>query len=62
MSSPRRTPQKQLAITATAVTTEMAAGAKAAGVAGLKAQPTVILKPGKIIAGYIAAELNAIVE
>jgi hypothetical protein len=52
---------KQLEL-ATAVTTEMAAGAKAAGVAGLKAQPTVILKPGKIIAGYIAAELNAIVE
>lgn len=47
---------KQLAL-ASAVTTELAAGAKAAGI-GLRAQPTVILKPGKIIAGYIATELN----
>ena len=43
---------------ATAVTTEIAARAKAAGVAGLKASPLVILKPGKIIAGFIQEELN----
>ena len=43
---------------ATAVTTQVAARAKAAGVAGLKASPLVIIKPGKIIAGFIQQELN----
>jgi hypothetical protein len=47
---------------ATAVTTELTAGAKAAGIAGLRAQPSVLLKPGKIIAGFIERELNAIVQ
>ena len=47
---------------AAAVSQELTAGAKAAGIAGLRAAPSVILKPGKIIAGYIQAELNAIVE
>jgi len=46
---------------ATAVTSALAAGAKAAGV-GLKAQPVVILKPGKTIAGYIERELNIVVR
>ena len=52
---------KQLEL-ATAVTNELSAGAKAAGMAGLKAQPCVILKPGKIIAGFIDRELNASIE
>jgi hypothetical protein len=43
---------------ATAVTTQLAARAKAAGVAGLKASPLVVIKPGKIIAGFIQNELN----
>ena len=49
--------EKQLGL-ATAVTTQVAARAKAAGIAGLKAQPLVVIKPGKIIAGYIQQELN----
>ena len=53
--------QKQLGL-ATAVTTELAAGAKAAGITGLKAQPSVIIKPGKIIAGFIERELNIPVQ
>jgi hypothetical protein len=48
---------KQLEL-ATAVTKELVAGAKAAGITGLKAQPSVILKVGKVIAGYIESELN----
>ena len=52
---------KQLEL-AVAVSQELTAGAKTAGIAGLRAAPSVILKPGKIIAGYIQAELNAIVE
>jgi hypothetical protein len=43
---------------AEAVTTELASAAKAAGITGLKAKPSVILKPGKIIAGFIDRELN----
>jgi len=49
--------EKQLGLAA-AVTQELTAGAKAAGITGLKAQPSVILKPGKIIAGFIERELN----
>jgi hypothetical protein len=49
--------EKQLGL-ATAVTQELAASAKAAGFTGLKAQPSVTLKPGKIIAGFIERELN----
>ena len=49
--------EKQLEL-AVAVTNELAAGAKAGGFAGLKAQPSVVLKPGKIIAGFIERELN----
>ena len=52
---------KQLRL-ATAVTTELTAGAKAAGIVGLRVQPSVLLKPGKIIAGFIERELNAIVQ
>ena len=53
--------EKQLEL-ATAVTTQLTVGAKAAGVSGLKAQPSVIVKPGKIIAGFIERELNVIVR
>jgi hypothetical protein len=52
---------KQLEL-ATAVTQELMAGAKAAGIAGLKAKPSVVLKPGIIIAGFIERELNVIVR
>lgn len=52
---------KQLEL-ATAVTRELAVGAKAAGVVGLKAQPSVLLKQGKIIAGFIERELNVVVR
>jgi hypothetical protein len=47
---------------ATAVTAELATAAKAAGRSGLKAQPSVVIKPGKIIAGYIDRELNYSIE
>lgn len=53
--------QKQLELAA-AFTKELSAGAKAAGVAGLKAQPSVIVKPGKIIAGFIERELNVTIR
>ncbi len=52
---------KQLEI-AKSVTQELTAEAKLAGIPGLKAQPSVILKQGKIIAGYIERELNIIVR
>src|SRR5688572_10988636 len=54
-------PAKQLEI-ASAITQEIATSARAAGFAGLKAQPSVVLKPGKIIAGFFEREINAIVE
>jgi hypothetical protein len=53
--------EKQLEL-ATAVAQELAVGAKAAGISGLKAQPCVVLKPGKIIAGFIERELNMEVQ
>jgi hypothetical protein len=49
--------EKQIAA-AEAVTRELSAVAKAGGITGLKAQPSVVLKPGKIIAGFIERELN----
>ena len=52
---------KQLEI-ASAITQEIAASARAAGFAGLKAQPSVVLKPGKFIAGFFEREINRIVE
>ena len=54
-------PAKQIELAA-AVTIELAAGAKAAGVSGLKARPSVILQQGKIIAGFIERDLNIIVQ
>ena len=53
----RMTPQKQLE-QAMAITKELAVGAKSAGIAGLKVEPSVILKPGKLILGFIERELN----
>ena len=53
--------EKQLGLAA-AVTQDLAVGAKAAGITGLKAQPCVVLKPGKIIAGFIERELNVEVQ
>lgn len=43
---------------ATKIAAEVTANAKAGGVAGLKVGPAVILKPGKILAGFIERELN----
>jgi hypothetical protein len=56
-----RNMDKQLAL-ATAVTQEIAANARAAGISGLKAQPSVLLKPGKMIAGFIERELNVLLQ
>jgi hypothetical protein len=52
---------KQLAL-ATAVTSELSAAAKAGGFGGLRVGPSVVLKPGKIIAGFIERELNVSIE
>lgn len=52
---------KQLEL-ATSVVQELSANAKAGGVSGLKAQPVVVLRPGKIIAGYLERELNIPVQ
>ena len=48
---------KQLELAA-AVTRELAVNAKTAGISGLRVEASVILKPGKIIAGFIERELN----
>jgi hypothetical protein len=53
--------EKQLEL-ATAVAQELAVGAKAAGLGGIRAQPCVVYKPGKIIAGFIERELNVEVQ
>jgi len=52
---------KQLELAAS-VGKELVAAAKAGGIAGLKVDPCVILKPGKIIAGFIERELNVAIE
>jgi hypothetical protein len=43
---------------ATEIATGLSANARAEGIAGLKAQPVVVIRPGKIIAGFLAPELN----
>ena len=48
---------KQLAM-ATAITKELSAGAKVAGFTGLRATPSVLLKEGRTIAGFLERELN----
>lgn len=47
---------------ATAITNEINAAAKAAGVKSFKAQPVVLTQPGKIIAGYIEQSLSHTIE
>ena len=43
---------------ATEITNGLAANARAAGISGLRPQPVVVIRPGKIIAGFIAPELG----
>jgi len=43
---------------ATQITDGVAANARAAGISGLRPQPVVVIRPDKIIAGYIAPELG----
>ena len=47
---------------ATAVAKGIAANAKAEGVTGLGIEPAVIIKPGKILAGFIEREMSVIVR
>lgn len=47
---------------ATAITNEINAAAKAAGIKSFKAQPVVLNQPGKIIAGYIEQSLSHTIE
>src|SRR5439155_17831160 len=39
------------------ITNGVAANARAAGISGVRPQPVVVIRPGKIIAGFIAPEL-----
>jgi hypothetical protein len=43
---------------ATGIANGVAANAKAAGMVGLRPKPVVVIRPGKIIAGFIAPELG----
>ena len=43
---------------ATEITNGLAANARAAGISGLRPQPVVVIRPGRIIAGFIAPELG----
>lgn len=43
---------------ATEITNGLAANARAAGISGLRPQPVVVIRPDKIIAGFIAPELG----
>ena len=43
---------------ATEITNGLALNARAAGISGLRPQPVVVIRPGKIIAGFIAPELG----
>jgi hypothetical protein len=52
---------KQLEL-ATAVTNELAASGKAAGIRGLKVEPAVLIKPGKITVGFIEREFSHQIE
>jgi hypothetical protein len=48
---------KQLEL-AEQISKNVAVTAKASGVAGIRPKPVVVIRPGKIIAGYWPAELN----
>jgi hypothetical protein len=52
---------KQLDI-ASQITKTLTVDAKAAGITGLGLTPVVVARPGKIIAGFIAAELKVAVR
>jgi hypothetical protein len=49
--------ERQLSL-ATDIASGLAVTARAQGIAGLKAQPVVVVRPGRIIAGFLAPELN----
>lgn len=49
-------PAQQLAL-ATRIAEGIASNAKNAGIVGLKPAPVVVLRPGKIIAGFLSPEL-----
>jgi hypothetical protein len=53
---PRLDARQKLAL-AGRVTNAVAQTARAQGVSGLRAKPVVVIRPGTIIAGFIAAEL-----
>jgi len=55
---PRNFDARQQLAAATRVTNAVATTARAQGVSGLKPKPAVVIKPGVIIAGFIAAELS----
>ena len=40
------------------ITAGVAANAKAAGIAGLRPNPVVVIRPGKVVAGFIGPELG----
>lgn len=47
---------------ATQITNGVAANARAAGISGVRPQPVVVIRPGKIIAGFIAPELGVTIR
>jgi hypothetical protein len=53
----RLTGDGELAL-ATEIASGLSANARAAGVTGLKAQPVVVIRPGRIIAGFLTPELG----
>jgi hypothetical protein len=53
---PRLDARQQLAL-ASKVTDSVTVAARAQGVSGLRPKPVVVIRPGTIIAGFIAAEL-----
>jgi hypothetical protein len=44
------------------ITNGVAANARAAGISGVRPQPVVVIRPGKIIAGFIAPELGVAIR
>jgi len=53
----RLQPAAQLQL-AKQITDGVAANAKAAGISGLRPQPVVVIRPGRIIAGFIGPDLG----
>lgn len=54
-------PSEQLKLAGT-ITAQVSENAKAAGIAGLKPQPVVVVRPGKIIVGFMPPEIGIIVR